>query len=182
MSVKIAITWTNDDVPELGGDRPLETCLSETREVSFAGSELGGKFPRDNRVLQPLLYSDLYSDALHSVSGWFDGRTLNKNIDDESKAISTRPVLAADEMRTYGAKIMSFIDEVMERVSTIARKGSVDSRVPRGIFVENSCAGRLGVEAEQGPQKANPLAYAAVGYRCLKLLAKSAGMAVEVRR
>ena len=32
MSVRIAInpiTWTNDDVPELGGDTPLETCLAE---------------------------------------------------------------------------------------------------------------------------------------------------------
>ena len=25
------ITWTNDDMPELGGDIPLGTCLAETR-------------------------------------------------------------------------------------------------------------------------------------------------------
>ena len=33
MSVRLGInpiTWTNDDVPELGGDTPLETCLAET--------------------------------------------------------------------------------------------------------------------------------------------------------
>ena len=24
------ITWTNDDMPELGGGIPLETCLAET--------------------------------------------------------------------------------------------------------------------------------------------------------
>ena len=40
------ITWTNDDVPELGGDTPLETCLSETKQAGYAGTELGGKFPR----------------------------------------------------------------------------------------------------------------------------------------
>ena len=41
------ITWTNDDMPELGGDIPLETCLAETRLAGYAGIELGGKFPRD---------------------------------------------------------------------------------------------------------------------------------------
>ena len=40
------ITWTNDDVPELGGDTPLETCLRETTQAGYRGTELGGKFPR----------------------------------------------------------------------------------------------------------------------------------------
>ena len=49
MSVQLGInliTWTNDDMPELGGDIPLETCLAETRLAGYAGTELGGKFPR----------------------------------------------------------------------------------------------------------------------------------------
>ena len=49
------ITWTNDDMPELGGDIPLETCLAETRAAGYAGIELGGKFPRDAAVLRPIL-------------------------------------------------------------------------------------------------------------------------------
>ena len=40
------ITWTNDDLPSLGGDTPVETCLAETREAGFAGTEMGGKFPK----------------------------------------------------------------------------------------------------------------------------------------
>ena len=35
MAVRIGInplTWTNDDMPELGGDTPLETCLKEAAE------------------------------------------------------------------------------------------------------------------------------------------------------
>ncbi len=50
MAVKIGInpiTWTNDDVPELGGDTPLETCLAETAQAGYRGTELGGKFPRE---------------------------------------------------------------------------------------------------------------------------------------
>ena len=49
------ITWTNDDDPALGGDTPLETCLSETRAASYLGTELGGKFPRESAVLGPIL-------------------------------------------------------------------------------------------------------------------------------
>ena len=77
MSVRIGInpiTWTNDDVPELGGDTPLETCLSETKQAGYAGTELGGKFPRESKVLGPIL--DSYDLAL--VSGWYDGRCDEK--------------------------------------------------------------------------------------------------------
>ena len=50
MSIRLGInplTWTNDDLPSLGGDTPLETCLAEGREAGFDGFELGHKFPRD---------------------------------------------------------------------------------------------------------------------------------------
>ncbi len=49
------LTWTNDDMPELGGDIPLETCLSEMAEAGFTGTELGTKYPREPEVLIPLL-------------------------------------------------------------------------------------------------------------------------------
>ena len=49
------ISWTNDDLPELGGDTSLETCLRETREAGFTGTELGGKFPRDKEALKQIL-------------------------------------------------------------------------------------------------------------------------------
>ena len=46
------IAWSNDDMPELGGDTPLETALAEGAEIGFAGFELGNKFPRDPAALQ----------------------------------------------------------------------------------------------------------------------------------
>ena len=58
MKVRIGInpiTWTNDDVPELGGDTPLEICLAETRQAGYAGTELGGKFPRKSAELKPIM-------------------------------------------------------------------------------------------------------------------------------
>ena len=49
MTVKLGIApiaWSNDDMPELGGDTPLEQCLSEASEAGFIGIESGGKFPK----------------------------------------------------------------------------------------------------------------------------------------
>lgn len=86
MSVRIGInpiTWTNDDVPELGGDTPLETCLAETRLAGYAGTELGGKFPREAAVLRPIL--DRHGLAL--VSGWYDGRCAEREVAAELDAI-----------------------------------------------------------------------------------------------
>ena len=43
------IGWSNDDLPSLGGDTPLETALSEGKEIGYEGFELGNKFPRSLR-------------------------------------------------------------------------------------------------------------------------------------
>src|SRR5580700_10960387 len=77
------ITWSNDDMPELGGDIPLETCLAETREAGYAGTELGGKFPRASGELSPILARH----HLKLVSGWFDGRILERDVAAEFAAI-----------------------------------------------------------------------------------------------
>lgn len=136
MAVRIGInpiTWTNDDVPELGGDTPLEVCLSETSQAGYAGTELGGKFPRASKELAGVLARY----GLQLVSGWYDGRICEREVEEEFDAIlphltllrdlgathvvyadtsrgrhgaihdpiSRRPTLADDEWRLYGAKI-----------------------------------------------------------------------------
>jgi inosose dehydratase len=86
MSVRLGInpiTWTNDDVPELGGDTPLETCLAETRQAGYAGTELGGKFPRESGALRAVLEQH----GLALVSGWYDGRMLERDVDAEFDAV-----------------------------------------------------------------------------------------------
>ena len=57
MAIRIGtnpIAWSNDDLPELGGATPLETCLSEARSAGYVGIELGNKFPRNASQLQPI--------------------------------------------------------------------------------------------------------------------------------
>lgn len=297
MSVRIGInpiTWTNDDVPELGGDTPLETCLSETRQAGYAGTELGGKFPRDAAVLKPIL--DGYGLAL--VSGWYDGRCAEKTVEEEFEAItphltllrdmgcrhvvyadtslgrhgaiwgpiSQRPRLEADEWPGYGRKLtalaerfadfgvrmafhhhmgtivetdaevgllmqhtgpavgllydtghsvfsggdpvslvrahvgrivhvhckdarkpvldharatdQSFMDAVIAGIFTVPGDGFIDYPTILRTLHDAGYSGWMVVEAEQDPNKADPLTYATMGFQKLSRLAREAGFTV----
>ena len=58
MKIKLGIApiaWSNDDMPELGGDTPIEQCLEEASVAGFTGIELGGKFPRNPGITNFLL-------------------------------------------------------------------------------------------------------------------------------
>jgi len=96
------ITWTNDDMPELGGDIPLETCLAETRDAGYAGTELGGKFPRTAAELGPILASH----DLKLVSGWYDGRILEHEVEQEFANVLPHLTL----LRDLGAKVVVYAD------------------------------------------------------------------------
>ena len=41
----VPIAWSNDDMPELGGETTLEQCLYEAKLAGFSGVEFGGKLP-----------------------------------------------------------------------------------------------------------------------------------------
>ena len=113
------ITWTNDNVPELGG-----------------------KFPRDSAVLGPILAR--YD--LKLVGGWWDGRILERSVGEEFEAllphlvlhrdlgarrivyadtsrgrhggiwdpISKRPALGDDEWAGYGRKVTALAERMAE--------------------------------------------------------------------
>jgi inosose dehydratase len=136
------ITWTNDDVPELGGDTPLEVCLAETRQAGYAGTELGGKFPRQSAELKPIMQRY----GLDVISGWYDGRCDEKDVAAEMEAItphlqllkdmgsthvvyadtsrgrhnaiwgpiSQRPALSAEEWPAYGRKLTALAERMAD--------------------------------------------------------------------
>jgi inosose dehydratase len=94
MSVRLGISpigWSNDDLPELGGDIPLDTCLAEAHEAGFEGIELGHKFPRDPALLRPLLADR----GLDLVSGWYSGRLLERSVAEELEAVEPHRALLA---------------------------------------------------------------------------------------
>ena len=105
MSIRLGInpiTWSNDDMPALGGDIPLATCLAETRQAGFAGTELGGKFPREAVALRPLLDAQ----GLALVSGWFDGRALLRDPAAEWAAVLPHLTL----LRDMGCAVVVYVD------------------------------------------------------------------------
>jgi len=78
------IAWSNDDLPELGGETKLETCLNEARTAGFSGVEKGGKFHIDPKILGPILEE-------HGVvlcSGWFSGSLRYCTVEEEKRNIA----------------------------------------------------------------------------------------------
>ena len=134
------IAWANDDMPELGGDTPLDSILADIRDVGFEGVELGGKFPRDATALKPLL--DSY--GLDLIGGWYSGSLLIQDGDAEINALqdhlrlikamgssvfvfaetsnavhgdravplTAAPRLAARDWKTFGARLTDVADYV----------------------------------------------------------------------
>jgi inosose dehydratase len=123
MAVRIGInpiTWSNDDLPELGGETPLETCLAEAREAGYAGIELGNKFPRESAVLRPIL--DRHGLAL--ISGWYSARLLERTAAEEIRAVEPHLRLLSQ----MGSAVMVFAETAG---STAGERGRPLSRRPR---------------------------------------------------
>ena len=145
MKIKIGIApiaWSNDDLPELGGITPVEQCLSEAKQAGFKGIELGGKFPRNLKILKYLL--DHFE--IEMPGGWYGSKLRERSIDDEwfymqeqikllqfvgasvfifadisgsiqsekEKKLSTRPKLNTDEWIEYCNKISEISNRLQD--------------------------------------------------------------------
>ena len=102
MTIRIGInplTWTNDDLPDLGGEIPLETCLTEAKQAGYAGMELGHKFPRTPEKLDPLMKSY----GLEVVSGWYSSNLLERTVEAEIDALEPHLHL----LKSVGSKVLS---------------------------------------------------------------------------
>lgn len=96
------IAWSNDDLPELGGETPLQTCLAEARQAGFAGIELGNKFPREPAACA----AALAPHGLALVSGWYGARLRERSAEDEIAAM--QPHL--DLLAAMGCPVMVFAE------------------------------------------------------------------------
>ena len=136
MSVKLGvapIAWSNDDMPELGENIPLEQCLSEANQAGYSGIEFGGKFPKTSKKLLP----KLKKFNLQLCSGWYGAHLLKNSVkeemneirqlldlfkdckapcivfaevtdsiqSDQSKALSKRPLLDSEHWKIFCEKI-----------------------------------------------------------------------------
>jgi inosose dehydratase len=94
------ISWSNDDLPSLGGETPLEVALTEGRQIGYQGFELGNKFPRESKALRAVLEAH----GLALVSGWYSGRLAARSADDEIRAVEAHLRLLAEN----GATVMVY--------------------------------------------------------------------------
>ena len=298
MSIQLAvapIAWSNSDLPELGGKTSLETCLRESREAGFTGTETGVKYPLDAEILGPLLETH----GLQLASGWFSGTLHECSVEQEFEnlrqmlttfkalnapvviyaetsgsvqsqqniPVSQKPVMpdaefpeygrklteVADRMadfgvrmsyhhhmgtvietereidllmentgtsvgllidtghlgfanadteavtRRYGSRInhvhckdirqeifkqvrkkdFSFLDAVLEGVFTVPGDGFIDFENFAKVLAEIDYSGWVVVEAEQDPEKANPLEYSRMGYQHLSNVLHEAGLEIS---
>jgi inosose dehydratase len=103
LKVKIGInpiSWSNDDLPSLGGETPLATALSEGKRIGYQGFELGNKFPRESTALRRVLGEH----GLELVSGWYSGRLARGTVEEEIAAVGPHLKLLADN----GARVMVY--------------------------------------------------------------------------
>ncbi len=94
------ISWSNDDLPSLGGETPLEVALAEGKRIGYDGFELGNKFPRESEALRAVLGAH----GLELVSGWYSGRLARQGVDEEIAAVGPHLKLLAEN----GAKVMVY--------------------------------------------------------------------------
>lgn len=96
------IGWSNDDLQEIGGETPLDTCLAEAREAGFEGMELGHKFPREPQALR----SALAPFGMACISGWYSAQLLKRDADEEMRHL--RPHL--DLLKAMGSTVLVFAE------------------------------------------------------------------------
>ncbi|HVE48933.1 MAG TPA: myo-inosose-2 dehydratase [Casimicrobiaceae bacterium] len=94
------ISWSNDDLPSLGGEISLETALTEGKAIGYEGFELGNKFPRQPEALRRVLAKH----ELALVSGWYSGRLARRSVEEEVDAVGPHLELLASN----GATVMVY--------------------------------------------------------------------------
>lgn len=99
------IGWTNDDMPDLGGENTFEQCVSEMALAGFTGCEVGNKYPKDTKVLKKAL--DMR--GMQICNAWF------------SAFLTTKPY---EENERDFIKHISFLKEMGAKVVGVSEQGN----------------------------------------------------------
>ena len=170
------IAWSNDDLPELGGDTPLEACLTESRLAGFAGVETGGKFPKTTTELRSVL--DAHDLLL--ASGWYSGTLLENELAKEKDQVNEQLSL----FRNLGAACLVY-GETAGTIQNI-RHAPLNTRPRLDEHQIQQYGGKLTAFAEFCAEQGVPLAFhehmgtAIETERDLDLLMRHTGEAVHL--
>ncbi|MBQ5592335.1 MAG: myo-inosose-2 dehydratase [Clostridia bacterium] len=75
------IGWTNDDMPDLGGEITFEQCVSEMALAGYQGCEIGNKYPKTVEGMHE--YLDIR--GLEIANRWFSSFILTKPFEEVEK-------------------------------------------------------------------------------------------------
>lgn len=97
------IGWTNDDMPDLGSENTFQQCVSEMALAGFKGSEIGGKYPKDEAELKKALELR----GLQICNCWFSSFLLTKPYE-ETEAEFIRQL---DFLKAMGAEVIGVSEQ-----------------------------------------------------------------------
>ena len=143
------ITWSNDDLPGVGGHIGLDTCLREAGAAGYAGIELGGRFPRDAGRLAPMLERH----GLALVSGWYGGHLLRRSAREEAAELENH----LDLLQRMGCRVLVFAEVTSCSHADIATGVSRRPRMNRDQWKRFTA--RLGELARMTADRGLRLAY-----------------------
>lgn len=97
------IAWTNDDLPELGGENTFQQCVSEMALAGFTGSEVGNKYPKDPAVLKPMLELR----GIEICNAWFSTFLISKPYEETAGEFEKHVAFLA----AMGAKVVGVSEQ-----------------------------------------------------------------------
>lgn len=144
ISLAIApIGWTNDDLPELGGENTFEQCVSEMALAGFKGSEVGNKYPKDPEILKKALKLR----DIQICNAWFSMFLTTQSYEQVEKNF----IAHCDFLKAMGAKVVG----VAEQGNSIQGRQDLPVFDAKPIFTDNEWnrvtkgMNKLGVRAKE---------------------------------
>lgn len=117
------IAWTNDDLPELGGENTFQQCVSEMALAGFTGSEVGNKYPKDPKVLKPMLELR----GIEICNAWFSTFLVSKPYEETEAEFEKHVAFLA----AMGAKVVGVSEQ------SYSTQGDQSQPVFEGKYVMN---------------------------------------------
>lgn len=115
------INWTNDDLPELGGELTYQQCLSEMSLAGFSGSEIGNKYPTDIATLSKAC--DIRN--MQICNQWFSCEFTTKPEEETLEAFEE----ITDFLKALGAKVVGVCETGQTIQGDITKKMFDDAPV-----------------------------------------------------
>lgn len=119
------IAWTNDDLPDLGGENTFEQCVSEMALAGFTGSEVGNKYPKDPEILKKALQLR----GVEICNQWFSSFLISKPFEEAEKEFRAQlSFLKAMGAKIIGASEQSYSVQGQQKTPVFGQKYVMDDK------------------------------------------------------